>query len=372
MSAKTNASEPRYTFFVEWFDKQADLIRRYQLTYFLRDNSVEMYDIKNRRMFLKRSQFDHIQAEDLYLGATLNVFSRQVKIAEYADVFTRNELEGNKSRTLALVKPDAYPHLGKIIAEVYKMGFVISKMKMVKLSKEEAAEFYSSIKGEPFFGETIDFMTSDVVTAMEVVGNHAIQAWREKIGATETSKNDPSSLRSIYGTDAIKNGLHGSDSIMAARNELEFFFEKKFPTTAIFNNCTCAVIRPHAIKQSGDIIDRMLQEGFEISALEMSCLSTVAAEEFLEVYKGVLPEYHDIVKQMCSGPVIAMEVRQENAVDAYRALVGPHDPEIARHLRPQTIRGQFGLDRVQNAVHCSDLPEDGLLEVEYFFKMLQQ
>ena len=52
--------------------------------------------------------------------------------------------------------------------------------------------------------------------------------------------------------------------------------------------------------------------------------------------------YHDIVKQMCSGPVIAMEVRQENAVDAYRALVGPHDPEIARHLRPQTIRGQFG------------------------------
>merc|ERR1719258_166851 len=136
-------------------------------------------------MFLKRSKQDHIKAEDLYLGATLNVFSRQVKIAEYADVFTRNELEGNKSRTLALVKPDAYPHLGKIIAEVYKMGFVISKMKMVKLSKEEAAEFYSSIKGEPFFGE--------------------------KIGATDTSKNDPSSLRSIYGTDAIKNGLHGSD-----------------------------------------------------------------------------------------------------------------------------------------------------------------
>merc|ERR1719359_1719370 len=240
-------------------------------------------------MFLKRATQAHITSEDLYLGAILNVFSRQVKIAEYADVFTRNELEGNKSRTLALVKPDAYPHLGKIIAEVYKMGFVISKMKMVKLSKEEAAEFYSSIKGKPFFGETIDFITSDVVTAMEVVGNHAIQAWREKIGATDTSKNDPSSLRSIYGTDAIKNALHGSDSITAARTELEFFFEKKFPTTAIFNNCACAVIRPHAIKQSGDIIDRMLQE----------C--------------------HDIVMQMCSGPVIAMEVRQENAVDAFRA-----------------------------------------------------
>merc|ERR1719335_244241 len=106
-------------------------------------------------MFLKRAAFGHIQSEDLFLGAILNVYSRQVKIVEYADVFTRNDLEGKKSRTLALVKPDAYPHLGKIIAEVYKVGFVISKMKMVKLSKEEAAEFYSSIKGEPFFGETI-------------------------------------------------------------------------------------------------------------------------------------------------------------------------------------------------------------------------
>merc|ERR1719484_500043 len=69
-------------------------------------------------MFLKRSKQDHIKAEDLYLGAIINVFSRQVKIAEYADVFTRNELEGNKSRTLALVKPDAYPHLGDDLAKV--------------------------------------------------------------------------------------------------------------------------------------------------------------------------------------------------------------------------------------------------------------
>merc|ERR550537_1497624 len=64
-------------------------------------------------MFLKRAAFGHIQSEDLYLGAILNVYSRQVKIVEYADVFTRNDLEGKKSRTLALVKPDAYPHLGK-------------------------------------------------------------------------------------------------------------------------------------------------------------------------------------------------------------------------------------------------------------------
>jgi nucleoside-diphosphate kinase len=373
MSAKTNASEPRYTFFVEWFDKQADLIRRYQLTYFLRDQMVEMYDIKNRRMFLKRAAFGHIQSEDLFLGAILNVYSRQVKIVEYADVATRNELEGKKSRTLALVKPDAYPHLGKIISEIYSMNFIISGMRMVKMTKADAEEFFAAEKGQPYFPDLIAHMTSDVVTAMEVVGDSAIHAWQARIGATEETAGNPNTLRAMYGADKyVKNGIHGSKSIMDARNEIEFFFDRKWPTTAIFNNCTCAVIRPHAIKQTGGIIDRILSEGFEISALQMQSLSTVAAEEFLEVYKGVLPEYHDTVQQMCSGPVIAMEIRQENAVDTFRKLVGPHDPEIARHLRPDTLRGQLGVDRVQNAVHCSDLPEDGLLEVEYFFKMLQQ
>jgi nucleoside-diphosphate kinase len=45
--------------------------------------------------------------------------------------------------------------------------------------------------------------------------------------------------------------------------------------------------------------------------------------------------------------------------------VGPHDPEIARTLRPNTIRARFGQDRIKNAVHCTDLPEDGPLEVSF-------
>lgn len=62
-----------------------------------------------------------------------------------------------------------------------------------------------------------------------------------------------------------------------------------------------------------------------------------------------------------------MEVRQENVVSTFRELCGPHDPEIARNLRPNTIRAKFGTDRVKNAVHCTDLPEDGVLEVFYSY-----
>jgi nucleoside-diphosphate kinase len=253
------------------------------------------------------------------------------------------------------------------------MNFIISQMRMVKMTKADAEEFFAAERDQPYFADLVAHMTSDVVTALEVVGDSAIHAWQARIGATEETAGNPHTLRAQYGADKdVKNAIHGSKSIMDARNEIEFFFDRKWPTTAIFNNCTCAVIRPHAIKDTGDIIDRILSEGFEISAFQMQALSTVAAEEFLEVYKGVLPEYHDIVEQMCAGPVVAMEIRQENAVETFRKLVGPHDPEIARHLRPDTLRGQFGVDRVQNTLHCSDLPEDGLLECEYFFKMLQQ
>lgn len=47
------------------------------------------------------------------------------------------------------------------------------------------------------------------------------------------------------------------------------------------------------------------------------------------------------------------------------------DPEIAKNLRPNTIRARFGIDRVRNAIHCTDLPEDGALEIEYFFSIMK-
>ena len=111
-------------------------------------------------------------------------------------------------------------------------------------------------------------------------------------------------------------------------------------TTAVLNNCTLCIIKPHAIKEglAGQIIDTILSEGFEISAMEMFNLSRPVIEEFYDVYKGVLPEYVPLIEHMSNGPIIALEVRQQSVVTAFRDLCGPHDPEIAKHLRPNTIR----------------------------------
>ena len=58
---------------------------------------------------------------------------------------------------------------------------------------------------------------------------------------------------------------------------------------------------------------------------------------------------------------------EENPVLSLRELCGAHDPEIASHLQPDSLLARFGKTKVNNAVHCTDLPEDGPLEVDYFF-----
>ena len=80
--------------------------------------------------------------------------------------------------------------------------------------------------------------------------------------------------------------------------------------------------------------------------MELFTLDKPTAEEFFELYKGVFAEFIPLTEHMTLGPCIVLEVRQENVVQSFRNLCGPHDPEIAKCLRPNTIRGRFGLDRV--------------------------
>lgn len=110
--------------------------------------------------------------------------------------------------------------------------------------------------------------------------------------------------------------------------------------SAVLNNCSLCLIKPHIVAegQVGAVIDMILDAGFEISAMELFNLNRPVVEEFMDVYKGVLPEYLPLVEHLSNGPLIALEVRQENAVSSFRDLCGPHDPEIAKHLRPNTIR----------------------------------
>ncbi|WAR28669.1 NDK7-like protein [Mya arenaria] len=320
-------ADERYCFLVEWYDGMASLIRRYHFMFYTRDNSVEMFDIKNNRLFLKRTKCDGVGLGHLYIGATLDLFSRQINFIDYGDDFTKQRLSQQKESTL------------------------------------------------------INFMTSGPVVAFELMGTNAISQWRELIGPTDSAearKSAPISLRARFGKDNTQNAIHGSDSVQSAAREVEFFFPSTMgplrQNTAKYTDCTCCVIKPHAVAagNAGKIISAIMDAGFEVSCMQMFHMEKANTEEFYEVYKGVAQEYNAMVMELTSGPCIALEVRAQNAPIAFREMTGPADPEIARHLRPRTLRALYGIDKVKNAVHCTDLPEDGLLEIEYFFKVLDR
>lgn len=114
-----------------------------------------------------------------------------------------------------MIKPDAYSSIGKIISEVNRSGFLISRLKMSRFGMGEAGIFYGEHKGKPFFQTLMEFMTSDVVVGMELVAENAVKRWREVLGPTNSTvaKSDaPNSIRGRFGTDGTRNASHGSDS----------------------------------------------------------------------------------------------------------------------------------------------------------------
>ena len=77
---------------------------------------------------------------------------------------------------------------------------------------------------------------------------------------------------------------------------------------------------------TGNILNAILDAGFQITAVQMFYLERANAEEFLEVYKGVVAEYTSMVNEMVSGPCIAIAIRAVDAPKAFRDFSGPADP----------------------------------------------
>ena len=255
------------------------------------------------------------------MGSELTVYSRKLKIVDYGDDFTKSKLVAAMEKTIAKVPIGA---LAPAMTAVYSNGLRINKMKTV---------------AGPGGKEV----------AMEVVAQGAVAAYAA-LGCPGTC----------------------SESAEAAEAEGAEVFGAPTPSCAAGQDCSLALVLPHAVVdgQAGLIIDKIAASGLEISCVQLFSLGRANAAEFLEVYKGVVPEYQKKVIELTAGPCIAVEVRGADAVAQLRAVAGPHDPDIARVIRPGTVRADCGIDKVQNAVHVTDLPEDGQLEVEYFFSML--
>ena len=130
-------------------------------------------------------------------------------------------------QTLSIIKPAAVErNLENEIKDfIEKKGLKIIKNKKIKISKEEASEFYKVHQTKPFYDDLCSYLSSGPINVMVLEGQNAVMKNREIMGATAPKKAEEGTIRNLYGLSMDKNSVHGSDSQENAKIEIDFFFK---------------------------------------------------------------------------------------------------------------------------------------------------
>ena len=132
-----------------------------------------------------------------------------------------------KEQTLSIIKPDAVERNleDRIKSFFMENNLKVLKSKKIKISKEEASEFYKVHQTKPFYDSLCNYLSSDPIIVMILEGENAVSKNRELMGATDPQKAEEGTLRKKYGISIDKNSVHGSDSIENSKTEIDFFFK---------------------------------------------------------------------------------------------------------------------------------------------------
>ena len=135
------------------------------------------------------------------------------------------------------------------------------------------------------------------------------------------------------------------------------------------SNQTFGIIKPDAVaaKHTGSIVQKILDNGFQIRGLKLIHMTRKEAEGFYAVHRE-RPFFAGLTEFMSSGPCVVMALEKEGAVKAWRDLMGATDPAKAD---ASTLRKEFGGSVGENAVHGSDSDENAAIEISYFFSRLE-
>ena len=131
--------------------------------------------------------------------------------------------------TLSIIKPDAVQkgYTEDICSRIEDSGLKIRSKKLIKLTQEQAEDFYAEHKGKPFFEALINYMTSDLVQIQVLRGENAISRYRKLMGNTNPKEAAPGTLRHDFAESIQANAVHGSDSEESAEREVAYFFPEE-------------------------------------------------------------------------------------------------------------------------------------------------
>jgi nucleoside-diphosphate kinase len=129
-------------------------------------------------------------------------------------------------RTFSIIKPDAVARnlIGEILARFEKNGLRVVAARMLRMTQDQARNFYAEHEGKPFFGDLVVYMTSGPVLVQVLEGEGAITRNRQLMGATNPKDAEPGTIRADFAESLEANAVHGSDSPQSAEREIACFF----------------------------------------------------------------------------------------------------------------------------------------------------
>eukprot|EP01039_Chlorochromonas_danica_P007083 gene7083-7833_t len=330
-------------FEVEWYDRISELVQNMYLKFFVEDNTIEIQ--KEKSTFLKRIFYPEVTLHDLFVGGTITIHHRLYTITNYANKSTQDYLESREVRFLSIFSSSSLRRgLSQLCAAAKKHR--LNLQHFFTTSSETAL---------PVASEIVTIHSGDTVVEIVGIYEQGMVAFQRSVLSTiEADTIIPITA------DEMKNVLRRLAGVQMDRP------------------CTLCLVKPHLLRsyQAGEIIQAINAEGFDIFALFSVHLTIPMAQELFDAYRGVLANFSAMIDAVTASPVLALAVTIPGCEDEYevvsrfREFAGPVNPALAKVLRPQSLRARFGEHLLHNAVHITDLPEDGEMECRYFFEAL--
>ncbi|XP_049998514.1 thioredoxin domain-containing protein 3 [Alexandromys fortis] len=269
----------------------------------------------------------------------------------------------NIQRTLALLRPEVYEdRKDDVLDIIQKEGFTILMQRQILLSEEEARRVCKNYENEEYFSKLLAYMSSSPSYVLVLLRANALEYWKELMGpktVEEAFASDQESLCAQFATENFPiNQFYGSSSRAVAEKEIEYFFPPQ---------STLALIKPHVTQEQRLEILRAIKEaGFEITMLkEMLLIPEHANKVYFKITGREF--YKNVLEVLASGTSIIMVLTKWNAVAEWRRMMGPVDPEEARLLSPDSLRANYGLDILRNAVHGASNASEAAVSINNIF-----
>lgn len=334
-------------FEVEWFDNVSNSCKRLYLKYYLSDNTIELLHYEKNACFLGRIHYPSVTLSSLFIGNSITVYSRLLTIKAYANSATEEYMMSHEIHVLCTVNRED----GHLLGDLFKTA----RSQNLRTGRVSSTSQSISVAG-------LNIIPDDFI--IEVVAN-----------CSENAEKFISKAQDISG--AIT-------AITLEANLIKQIIYSAIPIS-VPDNCTLCIIKPHVVaaNRHEEVLRAIINHGgFAIAGIMMTHLHSDMADEFLRVYRKIIPMYSSLLEQMSSGPLMALMITRNNydssdlpIVSEFREFCGPMNCELAALIRPNSIRAKLGnpgvkTNIIQNGVHCTDLSDDGFMECSYFFKTI--